>query len=226
VSAPALDVLEKRVLEAKTLETIRWALEQYPDLLMTSGFNLNGTVLIDLAVRAGFRGELVFIDTFSHFPETLQTRDDVAARYPETTLTTLTPTLNPAVSELPACGSANCCTVRKVEPLRAFLEAKRPSALLSARSRFQSETRAILNTVEDSGDYLKVNPLVDWTQKDLETYAKDFELPVNPLYWQGYLSIGCAPTTRAVHEGEDVRAGRWEGQDKTECGLWWGERAV
>ena len=222
MSAPALDVLEKRVLEAKTLETIRWALEHYPDLLMTSGFNLNGTVLVDLAVRAGFKGELVFIDTFSHFPETLQTRDEIAARYPEITLTTLTP----QTSELPVCGSKDCCTVRKVEPLRAFLEAKKLSALLSARSRFQSETRAILNTVEDSGDYLKVNPLVDWTQEGLETYAKDFELPVNPLYWQGFLSIGCAPTTRAVREGEDVRAGRWEGQDKLECGLWWGNKAV
>lgn len=220
--APALDVLEKRVLEAKTLETIRWALESYPDLMMTSGFNLNGTVLVDLAVRAGFRGELVFIDTLSHFSETLQTRDEIAARYPEVTLTTLTP----EGTELPACGAANCCTVRKVLPLRKFLEARQPSALLSARSRFQSETRAILNTVEDSGDYIKVNPLVEWSQQDLERYAKERELPVNPLYWRGFLSIGCAPTTRAVRAGEDVRAGRWEGQNKTECGLWWGDKAI
>lgn len=222
MSVPALEVLEKRVLEAKTLETIRWALETYPDLLMTSGFNLNGTVLVDLAVRAGFRGELVFIDTLSHFPETLRTRDDVAVRYPEITLTTLTP----EGSSLPVCGSVDCCTVRKVLPLRTFLEARQPSALLSARSRFQSETRAILNTVEDAGDYVKVNPLVEWSQEDLEDYAKRRELPVNPLYWQGFLSIGCAPTTRAVLEGEDVRAGRWEGQEKTECGLWWGDKAI
>lgn len=220
--APALEVLEKRLLEAKTLETIRWALESYPDLMMTSGFNLNGTVLVDLAVRAGFRGELVFIDTLSHFPETLLTRDEIAARYPEVTLTTLTP----KGADLPGCGSANCCTVRKVLPLRQFLESRQPSALLSARSRFQSETRAILNTVEDSGDYIKVNPLVDWAQDDLERYAREHELPVNPLYWQGFLSIGCAPTTRAVRAGEDVRAGRWEGQDKTECGLWWGDKAI
>ncbi len=225
MSTPALEVLEKRVLEAKTLETIRWALESHPDLLMTSGFNLNGTVLIDLAVRAGFRGELVFIDTLSHFPETLETRDEIAARYPEITLTTLTP--DPQIGdELPACGSADCCTVRKVLPLRRFLEARRPSALLSARSRFQSETRAILNTVEDSGDYIKVNPLVEWTQEDLERYARERELPVNPLYWRGFLSIGCAPTTRAVQGGEDVRAGRWAGQDKLECGLWWGDKAI
>ena len=222
MSVPAIEALEKRVLEAKTLETVRWALETYPDLLMTSGFNLNGTVLVDLAVRAGFRGELVFIDTLSHFPETLRTRDDVAVRYPEITLTTLTP----EGSSLPACGSADCCTVRKVLPLRTFLEARQPSALLSARSRFQSETRAILNTVEDAGDYVKVNPLVEWSQEDLEDYAKRRELPVNSLYWQGFLSIGCAPTTRAVRGGEDVRAGRWEGQEKTECGLWWGDKAI
>ncbi len=222
MSTPALDVLEKRVLEAKTLETIRWALESYPDLMMTSGFNLNGTVLVDLAVRAGFRGELVFIDTLSHFPETLSTRDEIAARYTEVTLTTLTL----EGSDLPGCGAANCCEVRKVLPLRKFLEAKQPSALLSARSRFQSETRAILNTVEDSGDYVKVNPLVEWSQEDLEAYAKKRDLPVNPLYWQGFLSIGCAPTTRAVREGEDIRAGRWEGQSKTECGLWWGDKAI
>lgn len=222
MSVPALETLEKRVLEAKTLETVRWALDSYPDLLMTSGFNLNGTVLVDLAVRAGFRGELVFIDTLSHFPETLRTRDDIAMRYPEITLTTLAP----EGTDLPACGSAECCTVRKVLPLRGFLEARQPSALLSARSRFQSEMRAVLNTVEDAGDYVKVNPLVEWSQGDLEDYAKRRELPVNPLYWQGFLSIGCAPTTRAVREGEDVRAGRWEGQEKTECGLWWGDKAV
>ena len=221
MSAPV--ALEKRPLqdlEAEAEETVRWALAAYPDLLMTSGFNLNGTVLVDLAVRAGFRGELVFIDTRSHFPETLAIRDEIAARYP-VTLTTLMPE-----GVLPACGAANCCEMRKVLPLRKCLEARRPSALLSARSRFQSETRAILNTVEDSGDYVKVNPLVGWTQDDLETYARNQTLPVNPLYWQGFLSIGCAPTTRAVRAGEDVRAGRWEGQAKTECGLWWGERAV
>ena len=220
MSTPA--VLDKRLLEVQTLETICWALKIYPDLLMTSGFNLNGTVLIDLAVRAGFRGELVFIDTLSHFPETLSTRDEIAARYTEVTLTTLTP----EGSDLPGCGAANCCEVRKVLPLRKFLGARQPSALLSARSRFQSETRAILNTVEDSGDYVKVNPLVAWSQTDLESYARAHNLPVNPLYWRGFLSIGCAPTTRAVREGEAMRAGRWEGQDKLECGLWWGDKAI
>jgi len=210
-------------LEAETLGTIRWALATYPDLLMTSGFNLSGTVLVDLAVRAGFRGKVVFVDTLEHFPETIETRDRVAARYPEVTLVTLQPERE---GPLPACGAANCCAVRKVEPLRQFLAQETPSALLSARSRFQSELRALLNTVEDSRAYVKVNPLVNWSQEDLEAYAKLHELPVNPLYWRGFLSIGCAPTTRPVRRGEDVRAGRWEGQERTECGLWWGDKAL
>lgn len=210
-------------LEQQTLETIRWALTTYPDLMMTSGFNLNGTVLVDLAVRAGFTGELVFIDTLSHFAETLETRDNIALRYPELSLTTLTPETN---GPLPACGEEGCCDVRKVLPLRNYLAKRNPSALLSARSRFQSETRRILNTVEDSGAYIKVNPLVEWTREGLEHYVKVHDLPINALYWQGFLSIGCAPTTRAVREGEDVRAGRWEGSDKTECGLWYGDKAL
>ena len=205
-------------------EAIAWALERYPDVMMTSGFNLNGTVLVDFAVQAGFRGEVVFIDTLSHFPETLATRDNIAARYPEVTLTTLRPAL--PKDKLPACGLANCCALRKLEPLRLYLDEKQPSALLSARSRFQSETRAQLNTVEDSGDYVKVNPLAHLSREDLEAHAKERDLPVNPLYWQGFSSIGCAPTTRAVRAGEDVRAGRWEGQEKTECGLWYGDRAL
>ena len=205
-------------------EAIAWALTHYPDVMMTSGFNLNGTVLIDFAVRAGFRGEVVFVDTLSHFPETLATRDAIADRYPEITLVTLSPAL--PKGDLPVCGTADCCAIRKLEPLHLYLAEKKPSALLSARSRFQSETRAQLNTVEDSGDYVKVNPLAHLSRGDLEAYAKERDLPVNPLYWQGFLSIGCAPVTRAVREGEDVRAGRWEDQEKTECGLWYGERAL
>lgn len=208
------------VAEAK--RTISWALETHPDLLMTSGFNLSGVVLLDLAVEAGYRGKVVFVDTLEHFPETLAVRDAVALRYPDTELVTLAP----QGAGLPTCGSADCCAVRKVAPLRAYLDAHKPNALLSARSRFQSETRALLNTVEDSGSYVKVNPLVHWTREELERYARRFNLPVNPLYWQGYLSIGCAPTTRRVEPGEGVRAGRWDGSEKTECGLWMGEGAL
>ncbi|MDZ7703584.1 MAG: phosphoadenylyl-sulfate reductase [Trueperaceae bacterium] len=204
-------------------EIVRWGLEHYPNLLITSGFNLNGVVLIDIAVRAGYRGEVVFVDTGSHFPETLQTRDAIAEQYPAVLVVTLRADAEAAKIR---CGSEDCCANRKVAPLRRYMSAYRPDALLNARSRFQASTRRDLSAVDASGEYPKINPLAYWERSDLEAYAIDHRLPVNPLYWQGFLSIGCAPVTRKVERGESVRAGRWEGQPKTECGLWFGDQAL
>ena len=112
--------------------------------------------------------------------------------------------------------------VRKVAPLQNYLRERGPSALLNARSRDQAATRADIPFVEDGGSRRKINPLAFWTREMLEAYAAERDLPVNPLYADGFLSIGCWPCTRAVRPGEDARAGRWAGQGKTECGLWEG----
>jgi phosphoadenosine phosphosulfate reductase len=203
-------------------EVVRRALELYPDLLMTTGFNLNGVVLLDIAVRAGFRGQVVFVDTGSHFPETLRTRDRVAEGYPTITVVTL----QPDDDRLPTCGSEQCCERRKVTPLRRFLDERPARALLTARSRYQSETRARLGLVERSAERVRINPLAFRSRDELESYASEHDLPVNPLYRQGYVSIGCAPTTRPVRPGEAVRSGRWDGEAKVECGLWHGDGAL
>jgi len=208
------------------LDVIRWTLEMHPDVLMPSAFNLNGVVLLDLAVKAGYRGEVVFVDTGYHFPETLATRDRLAARYPELTFVTLNDGATPEDGQTdPALYASDpdaCCAVRKVAPLQAYLRQKAPSALLNARSRDQASTRADIPFVED-GARVKVNPLAHWTRERLETYAREQDLPVNPLYWDGFLSVGCWTCTRAVRPGEDARAGRWAGKGKTECGLWAGD---
>lgn len=208
------------------LDVIRWTLETHPDVLMPSAFNLNGVVLLDLAVKAGYRGEVVFVDTGYHFPETLATRDRLAARYPELTFVTLNDGATPEDGQTdPALYASDpdaCCAVRKVAPLQAYLRQRAPSALLNARSRDQASTRADIPFVED-GARVKVNPLAHWTREMLETYAREQDLPVNPLYWDGFLSVGCWTCTRAVRPGEDARAGRWAGKGKTECGLWAGD---
>ena len=208
------------------LDVIRWTLETHPDVLMPSAFNLNGVVLLDLAVKAGYRGEVVFVDTGYHFPETLATRDRLAARYPELTFVTLNDGATPEDGQTdPALYSSDpdaCCAVRKVAPLQAYLRERAPSALLNARSRDQASTRADIPFVED-GARMKVNPLAHWTRESLETYAREQDLPVNPLYYDGFLSVGCWTCTRAVRPGEDARAGRWAGKGKTECGLWAGD---
>lgn len=213
--------------EVKTLDLIRWAISAHPNVLMPSAFNLNGVVLIDLAVRAGYRGQVVFVDTGYHFAETLQTRDRLAARYAELEFVTLNAGASPedgrTPPELYAADPDACCAARKVAPLQEYLRHKNPSALLNARSRDQAATRAEIPFVEEGGARIKINPLAEWTRQELEAYAAAHDLPVNPLYADGFLSVGCWPCTRAVRPGEDARAGRWAGQGKTECGLWAGE---
>lgn len=198
------------------LKILHAALAAHPRIIMTSGFNLNGVVLLDLAVRAGFRGEVVFVDTGGHFPETLETRDGVARRYPEVSVVTL----RPEGDELPECGADECCARRKVAPLLRFLEERRPEAMLTARSRFQGESRAHLPLLEPAAEPTRVNPLAYRSRAELESYARRQRLPLNPLYARNFLSIGCAATTRAVRSGETLRAGRWAGQGRSECGLW------
>jgi phosphoadenosine phosphosulfate reductase len=204
-------------LEPTTLETLRDAIQRHPDALMTSAFNLNGTVLLDLAARAGFVGKVVFVDTDYHFPETLHTRDRLAALYPQLEFITLSANL--PKDNVYLTDTTACCALRKVAPLKNYLEQYKPSALLNARSRDQSSTRAEIELREADAGRVTYNPLAFWSRPDLEQYAISHGLPVNPLYWQGFLSIGCAPCTRAISDGEDARAGRWEGQ-KLECGLW------
>lgn len=213
--------------ETHPQEVIAWALETYPNLLLPSAFNLNGTVLIDLAYKAGYRGEVVFVDTGYHFPETLQTRDRLAERYPNLHFVTLDAGLEPEPwgQERYRTDPDGCCAARKVAPLRSYIEKKNPPALLNARSRDQAPTRAHLGFLE-LGERIRINPLAYWTRERLEAYAKAHDLPVNPLYWVGFLSIGCWPCTRAVQPGEAARAGRWAGRGKTECGLWVGKEAL
>jgi phosphoadenosine phosphosulfate reductase len=218
---------ERESSNQQTHHLLAWAIATYPDLLMPSAFNLNGIVLIDLAVRAGYRGQVVFVDTGYHFPETLQTRDRLAARYAQLEFVTLNAGASPddgrTPPELYAADPDACCAARKVAPLQEYLSRRNPSALLNARSRDQAATRAQIPFVEEGGARIKINPLAEWTRQEFEAYAAAHDLPVNPLYADGFLSVGCWPCTRAVRPGEDARAGRWAGQGKTECGLWAGD---
>ncbi|AEF82028.1 phosphoadenylyl-sulfate reductase [Leadbettera azotonutricia] len=114
-----------------------------------------------------------------------------------------------------------CCDIRKVKPLGEILKNK--SAWVTGLRASQSVTRQDLKILEYDEKFglIKINPLYDWTDEELEAYTQKFSLPENPLYSKGYKSIGCAPCTRPVKEGEDIRAGRWwwENPEHKECGL-------
>ncbi|MGH7642349.1 MAG: phosphoadenylyl-sulfate reductase [Candidatus Dormibacteria bacterium] len=200
--------------EAGALETIRWCVERFgAGVALACSFQ--DCVIVDLAVRVDPGLEVIFLDTESHFPETLAFVELVRDRY-RLHLTVTHP--SPEADSWP-CGSSECCQRRKVEPLFRALAGK--SAWLTGLKRCDAATRAVTPVVswDHARQMVKVNPLAAWTDADIASYIADHDLPVHPLLAQGYLSIGCAPTTRPVRPGEDPRAGRWSESEKTECGL-------
>ena len=193
---------------------IRWAFATFGDSLVVAS-SFEDLVIIDLATKVAPGVEVVFLDTEAHFPETLEFVESTRQRY-GLNLTVTKP--GPEAAAHP-CGSDQCCQFRKVEPLRRVLEGKR--AWITGLRRSDGPTRADAPIVSWDATFglVKVNPIATWTADDVASYLGDHGLPVHPLVPKGYLSIGCAPTTRPVAEGEDIRAGRWAGLDKSECGL-------
>jgi len=172
-------------------------------------------VLVDLAVRSDPGIEVIFLDTGGHFPETLTFVEEIRSLY-DLNLRVITP--GPEAQEWP-CGTERCCELRKVKPLNEALEGR--DAWITGLKRCDSPDRASIPVVslDRTRGLVKVNPLATWSDQDITQYLKRHGLPAHPLVEKGYLSIGCAPTTRPVLPGEDPRAGRWSGTSKTECGL-------
>jgi phosphoadenosine phosphosulfate reductase len=193
---------------------LSWAVERFGSkLAMASSFQ--EAVLIDIAVKVDPSIEVVFLDTGSHFPETLEYVETIRSRY-DLNLTVTQPV---AGAEQWPCGSRQCCEFRKVRPLREALVGK--EAWLTGLKRVDAPTRTTAPIVayDESWGMVKINPLATWTEQDIAGYGADHGIPRHPLLSQGYLSIGCAPTTRPVSIGENPRAGRWSDSDKVECGL-------
>ncbi len=191
-----------------------WAVERFgPKLALSCSFQ--EAVLVDIAVSVDPDIEVIFLDTESHFPETLEYVETIRARY-DLNLTVTSPV--PGAGDHP-CGTAQCCEYRKVRPLRAALSGK--DAWVTGLKRVDAPTRrrAPVVAYDESWGMVKINPLATWTDQDVMGYARDHGIPEHPLLSQGYLSIGCAPTTRPVRSGEDPRAGRWADSEKVECGL-------
>jgi phosphoadenosine phosphosulfate reductase len=193
---------------------IEWAVERFgPKLALSCSFQ--DAVVVDLAVRVAPDIEVIFLDTGSHFPETLEYVETIRDRY-DLNLTVTQPAEG---AEQWPCGTAQCCEFRKVRPLQLALADK--DAWMTGLKRSDAPTRrdAPIVAFDENWDMVKINPLATWTELDVAGYARDHAIPEHPLVAKGYLSIGCAPTTRPVAEGEDPRAGRWSGSDKVECGL-------
>ena len=209
--------LAKRFEHAPPGQLLAWAGETFGDDLVVAAAMTLDVVLVDLASWAIPNVEVVFLDTYEHFPETLATAAEVERRYP-IRLRRQLPLATDVVDKQYLTDPNACCHARKVLPLERALAGRR--AWVTGMRRVDADTRVEIPVVQrDKRGLVKINPIASWTDEDVAAYAADHDVPLNPLLDQGYPSIGCAPCTRRVAPGEHGRAGRWAGQDKTECGL-------
>jgi phosphoadenosine phosphosulfate reductase len=185
--------------------------------------SMTDAVLPHLVSRVRPGVDVLFVDPGYHFAETLGTRDAVEATLPVNVVTVrpeLTRSAHEArYGELWRTDPDLCCAMRKVGPLERAMQDY--DVWVTGVRREESATRRDARLVEwdERRGKIKVNPLVAWTQFDVDRYVDWFDLLVNPLTQMGYPSIGCETCTRPVAEGEDPRAGRWAGRSKTECGI-------
>lgn len=192
------------------------------DVALVSSFGAESAALLHLAAQVDPSAPVLFVDTRRLFPETLAYRDRLVAMLGLTDVRTIGPDdateqrLDP-MGALFARDTDACCGFRKVAPLDEALKPFR--SWISGRKRFQASSRHDIPAFEATATHIKVNPLASWSMADIAHYMRAHGLPAHPLVAQGYPSIGCAPCTSPVAEGEDPRAGRWRGQDKTECGI-------
>lgn len=192
-------------------------------IAMVSSFGAESVALLHLVAKVDPATPVIMLDTEMLFPETLAYQADVARRLGLTDLRVIHPKPDDLRREDPngdlhSIAPDDCCDLRKTRPLSQALAGF--DGWITGRKRYQSGAREDLPLFEtDQAGRLKLNPLADWGPRDAAAYIRQNDLPPHPLVAQGYPSIGCAPCTSKVAKGEDPRAGRWRGSDKTECGI-------
>lgn len=204
---------------------IRWAVDTFGDkLAVGTSLGAEAVVIMDLVMRVAPATPFIFLDTDFHFQDTLDLLARLRARFGANIVIAKTE-LTPA-QQAEKFGEglffrdpAQCCEMRKIAPMRRALAGYQ--AWITGMRKDQTEVRAYALPADWDGKFglVKVGPILDWTWDQVWEYIRKHDLPYNRLHDMGYPSIGCAPCTRPVKPGEDPRAGRWAGFDKTECGL-------
>ena len=222
---------ETERLECLSLdELLCWCWNYFGDkAAIGTSFQGSGLVIIDHAVRNGCNFPIFTIDTGLLFPETLELKKKledfwnvkIQSVHPEQTIEEQKKTMGP---ELWKTNPDSCCQMRKVLPLQSRLSSL--DVWITGLRRGQSDQRKSTNVLEmyefdklRESYIFKLNPMVNWSREKVWSYIKDHKIPYNTLHDKGYRSIGCWPCTKAISDGQDERAGRWEGFNKTECGI-------
>lgn len=215
--------LDAELRHAHPRTILEAALDAFGDrLALVSSFGAESAVLLHMAAKMKPDIPVLFLDTGMQFGQTLDYRKNLAQHLGLTDVRDLRPhyqdlAITDPEAKLWQTDTDACCHLRKTVPLDLALEDF--DAWITGRKRFQSASRLALPVVEQAERHLKFNPLANWSKADLDAYAAENDLPAHPLVAAGYPSIGCWPCTLPVDDGDDVRAGRWAGSQKTECGI-------
>jgi phosphoadenosine phosphosulfate reductase len=215
--------LSARVEKMGAEESIAWAIKTFgSELAFAVSFQKTSSVIIDMAHRIDPALRFIYLDTELLFPETYETRDRLAEHYGiefERFVQDNPPDLRARWEANLWRDSDECCASRKVETMHRALNGT--ECWVSGVRRVDSKTRAesVRFGWDERFDRWKLNPVVDWTDEQVWDHIRENDVPYNPLHDQGYPSIGCMPCTTRPGEGEEARAGRWAGSERTECGL-------
>ncbi|MBX9633719.1 MAG: phosphoadenylyl-sulfate reductase [Magnetospirillum sp.] len=188
-------------------------------IAVTSSFGAESAVLLDLVAQVDPALPVIFLDTGELFDETLEYRDALERKLGLTNIRVVRPTDadRKEAEDLWRTDTDRCCELRKVRPLAKAVAGF--DALIDGRKRAHGFDRGELGTVQSVGGVIKISPLANWSEAEIEAHFVARDLPRHPLVAQGYRSIGCWPCTRPTKPGESARSGRWAGSAKSECGI-------
>ncbi len=191
-------------------------------IAVVSSFGAESAVLLHMLSEINPHAPVLLLDTEMLFPQTLAYQEELTSWLGLTDVRRISQSRRELKRRDPY-GALHltqpdaCCAMRKVEPLERALS--HFTASISGRKRFQSGTRVAMRHFERDGARIRINPLAGWAPADIAAHMAQHNLPRHPLVSDGYPSIGCMPCTTKVEQGEDARAGRWRGSEKTECGI-------
>lgn len=191
-------------------------------IALVSSFGAEAAALLHMVASIDRTTPVIYLDTGKHFAQTISYREDLARQLRLADVRDIRPSAAEAAQEDPKGDlwrrdNDACCALRKVRPLSSALAGF--DAWFTGRKRVHGSLRAHLPLVEAAAPHIKINPLARWSAEDVDAYALANDLPPHPLVEQGFPSIGCWPCTAPTAKGDDPRAGRWRGLQKTECGI-------
>ncbi|KAK3658424.1 3'-phosphoadenylsulfate reductase [Elasticomyces elasticus] len=227
-----LKFVNQQLAKLEPEDVLRWCLTSLPRLWQTSAFGLTGLAIMDMISKLDYAIkpdiELIFLDTLYHFSQTLDLVQRVERRYPDLKIHTFKPEGCETTKDFEEkfgekfweTDEERYDYVAKVEPAQRAYRELDVKAVLTGRRKTQGGKRGDLDIVEiDDQGLIKVNPLANWSFKQVQAYIKEHDVPTNDLLDQGYRSVGDWHSTQPVTDSEDERAGRWKGRNKTECGI-------